>query len=76
MIKDKTQGLGYLLGELEEKKPTEFELEIKKYLNTPQKPTPQPATDLSNFLNSTSIELPKSAFKIKKKKRNIRTNTN
>ena len=51
MIKDKTQCLGYLLGELEEKKPTEFELEIKKYLNTPQKPTPQPATDLSNFLN-------------------------
>jgi len=25
MIKDKTQGLGYLRGELEEKKPTEFE---------------------------------------------------
>ena len=71
MIKDKTQGLGYLLGELDEKEPTEFELEIKRYLNTPQKPTPQPATDLSNFLNSTSIELPKSDFKIKKRRETL-----
>ena len=53
---------------------------FKKYLLTfdkfcgftiKQKPTPQPATDLSNFLNSTSIELPKSDFKIKKRRETL-----
>ena len=47
------------------------ELTLLERREIAKKTIPQPATDLSNFLNSTSIELPKSDFKIKKRRETL-----